>query len=102
MEKHDINITFNRTDGSEIARFDNMDDAIIFSEIKWGNNSKEIISKILKKNPRKLLELSTRIAELSASVDDDGEWWGDDTNVGDLPKYICSMILCEVQKTGKN
>lgn len=37
MEK--INITFNRVDGSEMAKFDNIDDAILFAKNKWEQKS---------------------------------------------------------------
>ena len=32
FKKHTVTITFNRTDGSEHAKFDNFEDAILFAE----------------------------------------------------------------------
>jgi hypothetical protein len=37
-----ITITFNRVDGSEMAKFDNIEDAQIFANAKYGTPKKEV------------------------------------------------------------
>jgi len=39
-----------------------------------------------------------KIAELSASKSPDGEWWGHDTSIGDLPKRIKEVLEKEIYK----
>jgi len=45
-----------------------------------------------KPQPLDLDRLAVEVAKLSAEQDEDGSWWGFDTDIGDLPREIKNVI----------
>jgi len=45
-----------------------------------------------KPQPLDLDRLAVEVAKLSAEQDEDGSWWGFDTDIGDLPREIKDVI----------